>query len=111
VTGVADKQLLGVAIGIIIVLVLNFLPSMIAYARRHPERTLLARLNILSLLSLLLWLGLMGWAIGGARNDALINRFVHNRALRPLLVGLLLLLVGGGLFITTQSLRHMSLPG
>jgi hypothetical protein len=108
---VSDKQMLGLGLGIIIALALNFLPSMVAYARRHPDRKLLAGLNILSLLSFLLWLALLGWAVGGTRNDALINRYVHNRALRPLLIGLVVALVGGGLFITAQSLRHMPLPG
>lgn len=108
---VSDKQILALGIGILVALVLNFLPSMVAYARRHPDRKLLARLNILSLLSFLLWLALLGWAVGGTRNDALINRYVHNKALRPLLIGLAVALVGGGLFITLSSLQQLPLPG
>ncbi|OYQ27700.1 hypothetical protein CHU93_10590 [Sandarakinorhabdus cyanobacteriorum] len=102
-----DKQMLALAIGTILALVLNFLPTAIAYARRHPERALLARINILSILSFLLWLALMAWAVGGARNDAVINRFVHNKAQRPLLIGVLVLLVGGGLALTLTSLGQL----
>ncbi len=107
-----DKQMLALAIGTLVALGLNFLPTAIAFARRHPERALLARINILSILSFLLWLALMAWAVGGARNDAVINRFVNNRAQRPLLIGLLVLLVGGGLAVTLASLGQMpSLAG
>ncbi len=102
-----DKQMLALAIGTLVALGLNFLPTAIAFARRHPERALLARINILSILSFLLWLALMAWAVGGARNDAVINRFVNNRAQRPLLIGLLVLLVGGGLAVTLASLGQM----
>ena len=99
-----DKHILALAIGIILVLIVNFLPSMIAYARRHPERALIAKLNIVSILSSLLWLALMVWVLGGARNDAVINRFIHSKAQRPLLIGLLVGLVGGGMLITANTL-------
>jgi hypothetical protein len=101
---VPDKQILAIAIGILIGVALNFLPSAIAYGRRHPDRALLAKLNILSLLSFLLWLALLVWALGGTRNDAVINRFVHSKAQRPLLIGLLVVLVGGGAALSALSL-------
>lgn len=102
-----NTQLLALAIGTLVALVLNFLPTAIAFARRHPERALLARINILSILSFLLWLALLAWAVGGTRNDAVINRFINNRAQRPLLIGLLVVLVGGGLAVTLASLGQM----
>ena len=101
-----DKQMLALAIGTLVALGLNFLPTAIAFARRHPERALLARINILSILSFLLWLALMAWAVGGWRNDSVINRFVNNRAQRPLLIGLLVLLVGGGRAVRVARLAH-----
>ena len=102
-----DKQMLALAIGTLVALALNFLPSAIAYGRRHPDRALLARINILSILSFLLWLALMVWALGGTRNDAVINRFVHNKAQRPLLIGVLVMLVGGGLAMLLAGLDQM----
>lgn len=98
-----DKQLLGLAIGTLVVLAFNFLPAAVAFARRHPDRVLLAKLHVLSLLSFLLWMALMAWAVGGTRNDAVINRFIHNPAQRPLLIGLVVLLVGGGLVATAVT--------
>lgn len=107
-----DKQMLALAIGTLVALALNFLPSAIAYARRHPDRALLARINILSILSFLLWLALMAWALGGTRNDAVINRFVHNKAQRPLLIGILVVLVGGGVAMLIAGLGKIpALPG
>lgn len=99
-----DPQILTIGISIVIVLGFNFLPAAIAFARRHPDRALIGKLNVLSLLSFLLWLALMAWVLGGARNDAVINRFVHSRAQRPLLIGLLVLLVGGGAATTAWTL-------
>ncbi|GGI69136.1 hypothetical protein GCM10007973_02770 [Polymorphobacter multimanifer] len=78
------------------VLIFNFIPSVIAFARRHPDRRMLARLNILSLLSLLLWAALLVWAVGGKKNDSVISRFVHAERNKPLLIGLVVLLVAGG---------------
>ncbi len=94
--GMAEQQMVAFGIAGLIVVAVTFLPGMIAYARRHPDRALIAKLNILALLSFLLWLALMIWVLGGTRNDAVINRFVHSRAQRPLLIGLLVVLVGGG---------------
>lgn len=90
-----------VALGVI---ALNFLPSIVAYGRGHPDRKLLAQFNILSLLSFLLWFALLVWAAGGARNDDVIGRFVHSKAARPLLIGLIAVLVGGGIAATAFSL-------
>jgi len=50
-----DKTLIAGSIGIAVALALNFVPTLIAFARRHPERRLIGELNILSILSFLLW--------------------------------------------------------
>lgn len=93
-----NTQLVALAIGVLVVAVLNFIPTMIAFARRHPERVLLARLNILSLLSFLLWFALLVWAVGGARNDSVIGKFVGGTGNRGKLLAIVgaLVLIGVG---------------
>nr|WP_310523354.1 superinfection immunity protein [Polymorphobacter sp.] len=98
------QNLLFIGVLIIAVLAFNFVPAMIAYARHHPERALLARLNILSLLSFLLWFALLVWAVGGKRDDGIINRFVGNAENRGWLIGLVVLLVGIGVGTTAYAL-------
>ncbi len=51
-----------------VIAALDFLPTMIAFARQHPERVLLATLNILSLLWFLLWFALLVRAVGDTAN-------------------------------------------
>lgn len=60
----------------VFLVVFNFLPACIAFVSRHPERRVLALLNILSLFSFALWIGLMVWAVGGQRPDSAIGRFM-----------------------------------
>jgi hypothetical protein len=93
-----------IALLVTMTLALIFLPTAIAYWRHHPDRALLAKLNIVAILSMLLWLALLVWAAGGTRNDAVINRFVHSKKHRPLLIGLLAVLVGGGVATTAFAL-------
>jgi hypothetical protein len=62
----------------VFLVVFNFLPSAIALVDRHPERRMIAMLNVVSLFSFALWLALIVWAIGGKRDDSVINRFVAN---------------------------------
>lgn len=91
-------QLLRVGIALTVIATLTFIPTLIAFARRHPERRLLAKLNILSLLSFLLWFAMLVWAVGGARNDSVINRFVGDTGNRAKLLEIAgdLVLVGIG---------------
>jgi hypothetical protein len=70
-------------------------PPLVALVRRHPERGLIYKLTPLCLLSLILWLVLVAWALTGQRNDAVISRYVaklrgSNRL--PMVVALLVLL-------------------
>ena len=81
---VAAWQIIGTVF--IFLVVFNFLPACIAWIDRHPERRLLAGLNILSLFSFALWLALMAWAIGGRRPDSIIGRWMGDPRLRRLLV-------------------------
>ena len=77
------------------------IPSLIAIARKHPERGLIYKLSPLSLLSFILWLVLIAWAFTGRRDDAIISRYVsklrgNNRL--PLAITLLVLFgLAGGL--------------
>ncbi len=100
-----DASRLGLAAAVIAgVLVFNFVPTLIAYATRHPERRLLASLNVASLLSLLLWLALLAWAVGGKRDDSVIGRFAGDPAnRRRLLIGAATL-IGLGVASTAYAL-------
>ncbi len=72
----------------VFLVVFNFLPSAIAFVDRHPQRRMLAMLNVVSLFSFALWIALIVWAIGGKRDDSVINRFIGNRRnLRMVQVG------------------------
>jgi hypothetical protein len=99
----ADKWL-ALGIGTLVALLINFIPTAIAFARRHPERRLIGQLNILSILSFLLWMALIAWAAGGARNDSVIARFVGKPGQRQRLVAAVLILVGAGVASATYAL-------
>ncbi|MFZ4688269.1 MAG: superinfection immunity protein [Polymorphobacter sp.] len=62
----------------VFLVVFNFLPAVIAYVDRHPERRTLAMLNVASLFSFALWIALMVWATRGKRDDSVINRFMNS---------------------------------
>lgn len=71
-------------------------PALPALIRRHPERHLIYRLSPLTLMSFILWIALIAWAVTGHRDDALMSRHVaklrgSNRL--PLAI-ILLVLVG-----------------
>lgn len=68
----------------IFLIVFNFLPACVAYVSRHPFRRDIAFLSIASLFSFALWIALMAWAAGGARNDSVIARFMGNPRTRRL---------------------------
>ncbi|WP_164155817.1 superinfection immunity protein [Sandarakinorhabdus rubra] len=76
--------------------VFNFLPAIVAYVDRHPDRRLLAALNILSLFSFALWVALMAWARAGDSSHPLIRRFVGSaQDRRRLFASVALLLLAG----------------
>jgi uncharacterized membrane protein len=62
--------------GFIFLCVFNFLPAAIAYVNHHPDKHLLAALNVVSLFSFALWIALMAWATAGRNDHPLIQRFV-----------------------------------
>jgi hypothetical protein len=101
-----QKTMIAFGVGILAALVMNFIPTMIAYARQHPERRLIGQLNILSILSMLLWLALIAWAAGGARDDSVIAKFVGDPGRRQKLVGLVVVLVGAGVATTAYALSR-----
>lgn len=71
----------------IALILLNFIPTCIAYLSNHPEKGLLASLNIVSLFSFVLWIALMAWAMGGRSADSRMTRFLADRQKRRLFVG------------------------
>lgn len=93
-------------IAVLVALTINFLPTMLAFARRHPERRLIGQINILSLFSFLLWFALFAWAAGGARDDSVIARFVGQPGQRQRLVALVVVLVGAGVATTAYALSR-----
>jgi nicotinamide riboside transporter PnuC len=103
---VDSKEVIAIGVGIIIGLIFNFLPGMIAFARSHPEKRLIGQLNILSLFSFLLWFALLVWAIGGKRDDSVINRFVANSENRGRLIAIIIGLVSIGIATTAYALTR-----
>jgi riboflavin transporter FmnP len=99
-----SRAILAISGGVLAGLAMNFIPTIIAYARRHPERRLIGQLNILSILSFLLWVALIAWAAGGARDDSVIAKFVGAPGQRQKLVALVVVLVGAGVASTAYAL-------
>jgi len=98
-----DKTLVAGGIGIAVALALNFVPTIIAFVRRQPERRLIGQLNILSIFSFLLWMALIAWAAGGKRNDSVINRFIGRPGQRGRLIAIVATLVGLGIATTAYA--------
>jgi len=80
--------------GFVFLFVFNFMPACVAYVSSHPDRHLLAALNVVSLFSFALWIGLMAWAATGRSDHPMIQKFVGNPHQR----GRLFATVGGLLF-------------
>nr|WP_310524394.1 superinfection immunity protein [Polymorphobacter sp.] len=70
----------------VFLILMNFVPTCIAYLTHHPDRQLLGSLNIVSLFSFVLWLALMAWALGGRRSDSRISRFLADKTRRAVFV-------------------------
>jgi uncharacterized membrane protein len=62
--------------GFVFLCVFNFLPAAIAYVNHHPDKHLLAMLNVVSLFSFALWIALMAWATAGRSDHPMIQRFI-----------------------------------
>lgn len=87
----AALVLIALLLGLVIYIVM---PPLVALARQHPDRSLIYKLSPLCLLSFILWLAIIIWALTGHRNDAIISRYIsklrgNNRF--PLAVTLLVL--------------------
>jgi hypothetical protein len=61
---------------LLVLLLFTALPAIIALVRRHPGRKLIAQLTPFTLVSLLLWIALLVWAVSDKRDDATISRYV-----------------------------------
>ena len=99
-----QKMAIAISGGVGVALIINFIPTVLAFARQHPERRLIAQLNVLSILSFLLWLALMAWVVGGKRDDSVISKFVGQPGQRQKLVALVVVLVGAGVASTAYAL-------
>lgn len=71
----ADKIPALIAVFAAVALILC-VPALIAFARRHPDRKLIARLSPLTLVSFVLWVALLVWAVSDKRDDAIISRYI-----------------------------------
>jgi hypothetical protein len=100
----STEEMIAFGIGVLVALIFNFLPSMIACARSHPERRLIGKLNILSMFSFLLWFALLAWAVGGQRDDSVINRFVGNTENRGRLIAIVVGLIAIGVATSAYGL-------
>lgn len=71
----SDKMMV---LGLVVLALLIFLvlPAIIALVRRHPGRKLIVQLTPLTLVSFLLWVALLVWAVSDKRNDAVLSRYV-----------------------------------
>lgn len=97
------------AIAIVLLVALLFYlaaPALAAFFTRHPERRLIYRLAPLALLSFLLWLALLAWALTGQRDDALISRYVAKLRGSNRLPMAIALLVFAGLAGSLVPLLH-----
>lgn len=103
---VAGTTAISVIVGVFIFLcVFNFLPACVAYVNRHPDRHLLAALNVVSLFSFALWIALMAWAASGTSSHPLIQRFVGSPQRRRRLIASVSALVLAGFATTAFSLN------
>lgn len=75
-------------------------PALIAFARRHPERLLIAKLSPGGLFSFVLWGALMVWAVSDTRDESVISKYVariRTRNQLPMIVaGLIVLGIATG---------------
>lgn len=102
----AGATAISVIVGIFIFLcVFNFLPACVAYVNHHPDRHLLAALNVVSLCSFALWIALMAWAVSGNSSHPLVQRFVGSPQRRRRLIASVSALVLAGFATTAISLN------
>jgi uncharacterized membrane protein len=90
--------------GFVFLCVFNFLPAAVAYLNDHPDKHLLAVLNVVSLFSFALWIALMAWAATGSNDHPMIQRFVGTPQRRKRLVASVISLVLIGFAGTAVSM-------
>ena len=90
--------------GFVFLCVFNFLPAAVAYVNGHPDKHLLAVLNVVSLFSFALWIALMAWAATGTNDHPMIQRFVGTPQKGKRLVASVVVLVMAGFAGTAASL-------
>lgn len=90
--------------GFVFLCVFNFLPAAVAYLNDHPDKHLLAVLNVVSLFSFALWIALMAWAATGSNDHPMIQRFVGTAQRRKRLVASVISLVLIGFAGTAVSM-------
>ncbi|WP_310496440.1 superinfection immunity protein [Sandarakinorhabdus sp.] len=91
--------------GFIFLFVFNFMPTAVAYVSDHPDRHLLAAINVIALFSFALWFALMAWAATGNSEHPLIKRFVGTPKHRGRLMAGVLSLVLVGVGMSAYSLN------
>lgn len=91
----------------IFLFVFNFLPAAVAYVNGHPDRHLLAALNVVSLFSFALWIALMAWAASGQSSHPMIRRLVGSPQRRFRLIASVVALVGTSIASTAWALNHL----
>lgn len=64
----------------VFLVVFNFMPAVIGYVTGHPDRHMLALLNIVSLFSFVLWIALFTWARTRRRDHPIIARYLGTPA-------------------------------
>ncbi|MGB3167811.1 MAG: superinfection immunity protein [Alteraurantiacibacter sp.] len=98
-----QTQIIVIAVTGIVMLLFCLLPVIIAYARGHHDKRLIAKLSPLAILSFALWFALIVWAVTDKRNDSVVSRWIEkvkDRNLLPWIVGALVLL---GIVATAAS--------
>jgi hypothetical protein len=65
----AQTPLLKLLLALPALLLFYFLPTVVAFMRRHPQRRTLAAVNLVSGWSGLAWLGVLAWAWTGRREQ------------------------------------------
>jgi hypothetical protein len=98
-----ENEVLAAVVSLALIAAYLAVPMAIAALRRHPERTLIYKLTLLSLFSLLLWFALVAWAGSRQHDDALIQKYVNKlregRLLTAAIVALVVIGAAGSFLI------------
>ena len=92
-----SEKILVLVVILAVMAVFMAIPAIIAMIKQHPERALIYKLSPLTILSFLLWFGLIAWAATGKSENAVVARYVAELRENNLLPLVVVLLVGAGL--------------